>query len=157
VPQSDHGLIEPRLCHRTPKAHAAFTKCADQPFRCTGWQHNAALGGRIDCIQHNVELNSRKLHTPDLPRRGARKVAGRIAAFELIHFVAVIYIMRPAYFVIRGQVMVQFCSRGQDMLKFRSGADCSGAENEALAVDNLCFNWPNYAEDLEIVLHLFAF
>jgi predicted extracellular nuclease len=23
-------------------------------FRCTGWQHNFALGGRIDCIQHQI-------------------------------------------------------------------------------------------------------
>jgi hypothetical protein len=54
--------------------------------------------------------------------------------------------MRLAYFVIRGQVIAQFVIRGQDMLKSRSGADCSGAENKALAVANLCFNWANYLE-----------
>jgi len=81
--------------------------------------------------------------------------------------------MRPAYFVIRGQVMAQFVIRGQDMLQLWCDADRGGAENKALAVANLCFNWPNYAEtdktdvslgiiwppwpnyaeDLEIVLH----
>ena len=63
-----------------------------------------------------------------------------------ILFVAVVYRLRSAYFVIRGQVMAKFVIRGQDMLKFRSGADCSGAENKVLAVANLCFNWPNYLE-----------
>jgi hypothetical protein len=53
--------------------------------------------------------------------------------------------MRPAYFVIRGQIMVQFVIRGQDMLKFWRDTDCSGTENKAFAVANLCFNRPNYA------------
>jgi hypothetical protein len=75
-------------------------------------------------------------------------MGSRIAVFGLIHFVAVVYRVRPAYFVLRGQVMAQFVIRGQDMLKLRSGADCSGAENKALAVANFCFNWPNYGYKL---------
>lgn len=53
--------------------------------------------------------------------------------------------------------MVQFGNRGQDMLKFETDANCRSPENKALVVANLCFNWPYYAEDLEMVLHLFAY
>jgi hypothetical protein len=28
------------------------------PFHCRGWQHNAALGGRVDCIQHEADPGS---------------------------------------------------------------------------------------------------
>jgi hypothetical protein len=65
-------------------------------------------------------------------------VAGRIAGFRYsgLH-------KAPGIFVIRGQVMAQFVIRGQDMLKSLGGSDCSDAENKALAVASLCFNWPN--------------
>jgi hypothetical protein len=51
--------------------------------------------------------------------------------------------------------MAQFVIRGQDMLQFRGGADCSGAENKTLAVATLCFNRPNYLEtDIFLLLLL---
>ena len=54
--------------------------------------------------------------------------------------------MRPVYFVIRGQDMMRFGSRGHDMLQFQSDADHRGAEYKALVVANLCYKWPDYVQ-----------
>ncbi len=57
--EPDIVLIEPQPRHRTSSAWmilctlgGSITLHSVAAFHCTGWQHNAALGGRIDCFQH---------------------------------------------------------------------------------------------------------
>ena len=59
--EPDIVLIEPQPRHYTPSAWmmlctlgGSITLYSVAAFHCTGWQHNAAPGGRIDCIQHPV-------------------------------------------------------------------------------------------------------
>jgi hypothetical protein len=74
------------------------------------------------------------------------RVVGRIAVFELIHFVAVVYRCDRHILSFVAKLWRNLSFVAQDTLKFRSGADGSGAENKALAGANFCFNWPNYLE-----------
>ena len=57
--EPDIVLIESHPRHRTPSARmilctlgGSTTLHSVGAFHCTRWQHNAALGGRVDCIQH---------------------------------------------------------------------------------------------------------
>jgi hypothetical protein len=50
-PQPRHAFGVDDIC----KLGGSITLHSVAAFHCTGWQHNAALGGRIDCIQHRQQ------------------------------------------------------------------------------------------------------